>query len=83
MSTDTTEDARRALLAAGVPQADLENVLAKGGQVWDTKQLTEEFEVLGFAAPFVVVKRRSDGQKGSLEFTHRPRFYFGWDPHVD
>ena len=30
------------------------------GRVWDTAQLTAEFEVLGFLAPFVVVQRRSD-----------------------
>ena len=46
------------------------------GQVWDTSQLTEDYEVIGFLAPFVVVRRKSDGVKGSLEFTHRPRFYY-------
>jgi hypothetical protein len=50
------------------------------GQTWDTKQLQEDFEVLGFSAPYVVVRRRSDGVKGSLEFTHRPRVYFGFTP---
>jgi hypothetical protein len=48
------------------------------GPFWDTEALTRDFEVIGFAAPFVVVKRRSDGVRGSLEFTHRPRVYFGW-----
>jgi hypothetical protein len=48
------------------------------GQVWDTAQLSEDFEVLGFMAPFVVVRRRSDGRKGSLEFQHAPRFYFNF-----
>jgi hypothetical protein len=28
---------------------------AEHGKVWDTKQLSEDFEVLGFAAPLVVV----------------------------
>lgn len=46
------------------------------GQQWDTAQLQEDFEVLGFAAPFVVVRRKSDGKRGTLEFTHRPRVYF-------
>ncbi len=27
-------------------------------------------------APYVVVRRKSDGQKGSLEFQHHPRYYF-------
>jgi hypothetical protein len=48
------------------------------GPFWDTEALTREFEVLGFAAPYVVARRRSDGVKGSLEFTHRPRVYFNW-----
>jgi hypothetical protein len=46
------------------------------GEVWDTDQVRELFEVEGFMAPFVVVKRKSDGKKGSLMFQHRPRFYF-------
>lgn len=43
-----------------------------------TDELREQYEVLGFSAPFVVVRRKSDGQVGSMEFTHRPRFYFNW-----
>lgn len=45
-------------------------------QTWDTTQLQEDFEVQGFAAPFVVVVRKADGVKGVLEFSHRPRVYF-------
>lgn len=47
-------------------------------QTWNTQELQQEFEVLGFAAPFVVVKRRSDGKKGTLEFKHSPRIYFSF-----
>lgn len=43
---------------------------------WDTQALKDEFEVLGFQAPFVRVRRRSDGAEGTLEFTHSPRVYF-------
>jgi hypothetical protein len=50
------------------------------GRVWDTQELCAEFEVIGFMAPFVVVRRKSDGQKGSLEFQHNPRFYFSFMP---
>lgn len=49
------------------------------GQVWDTEQLTKEFEVTGFQAPFVVVVRKEDGVKGAMEFTHMPRFYFSFN----
>lgn len=47
-------------------------------QTWDTKQLQEDFEVKSFVAPFVVVKRKSDGKMGSLQFHHMPRIYYGW-----
>ncbi len=50
------------------------------GRVWDTDELHAEFEVTGFMAPFVGVRRRTDGQKGSLEFQHNPRFYFSFVP---
>jgi hypothetical protein len=66
---------RRAMVATGQPAADL---AAEKGQTWTAQQLTADFEVTGFAAPFVIVRRRSDGAVGSLEFTHNPRIYFGW-----
>jgi len=82
MMFDPTESVRRQrqaeLVANAGPRADLE---ARFGQVWDTDQLTADFEVIGFMAPLVVVRRRSDGQKGSLEFQGRPRFYFNFEPH--
>lgn len=79
---DETESLRRQRMAelgatAG-PRAELE---ARYGQVWDTDELTADFEVIGFAAPLVVVRRRSDHLKGSLEFQGSPRFYFNFEPH--
>jgi len=78
---DETEPIRREMVATINSQpgsrADLE---AKHGRVWDTSQLSEDFEVLGFAAPLVVVRRRSDRVRGSLIFQHSPRFYFGFQP---
>lgn len=47
-------------------------------QVWDTQELQRDFEVKGFMAPLIVVKRKSDGMVGSLEFQHSPRFYFNF-----
>lgn len=46
------------------------------GPLWDTDEMQRDFEPIGFAAPFIVVRRRSDGQKGTLTFTHSPRVYF-------
>lgn len=48
------------------------------GQVWDTQQLGNDFEVLAFMAPFVIVRQKSTGSKGSLMFQHIPRFYFSF-----
>jgi hypothetical protein len=47
-------------------------------QTWTTEELQRDFEVIGFAAPFVVVIRRADNVKGSLEFSGRPRKYYGF-----
>lgn len=49
-------------------------------QRWNTEELQKDFEVLSFSAPWVIVRRRSDGVKGSLEFTHSPRYYFNFIP---
>ena len=77
--TDPTEDIRRAMLASNQPVEDyLDEPL--DAPTWDTQSLQEDFEVLGFMAPFVVVRRRSDGVKGTLEFVASPRVYFGWHP---
>jgi hypothetical protein len=51
---------------------------AQYGKVWDTEGLRRDFTVIGFMAPFVVVKEKTTGKKGSLEFTHCPRAYFNW-----
>jgi hypothetical protein len=50
------------------------------GPLWDTEALTRDFEVIGFAAPCVVVRRKEDGQRGTLYFTHMPRVYFDFVP---
>jgi len=80
--TDPTETLRRERLAEiNLVPGSREDLEAKYGQVWDTDQLIEDFEAIGFMAPLVVVRRRSDGKKGSLEFQGNPRFYFSWQPH--
>jgi hypothetical protein len=79
--TDPTENIRRAMVDEINSNPGSREALEKEhGQVWDTEQLTKDFEVRGFMAPFVVVKRKSDGVVGSLEFQHQPRFYYGFTP---
>jgi hypothetical protein len=73
-----TDDIRREMIETGQPAVDLAATIITDQPTWDTDALRQEFEVLGFAAPFVVVRRKSDGQKGSLEFTHNPRVYFNF-----
>ena len=52
---------------------------AQYGQVWNTEELRHSrWEVIGFMAPFVVVRDKATGKKGSLEFQHNPRYYFNF-----
>jgi len=76
---DPTEDARRALVAEiNCQAADRAALEERYGQVWDTSELANDFDVLGFAAPFVVVKRKADNKLGSLMFQHHHRYYFSF-----
>ena len=81
---DVTEAMRREMLAwiNREPQT-IEELRYRHGAAWSTATLVQDFEVLGFAAPLVVVKRRIDGQLGSLFFQHQPRVYFGWQSDKD
>ena len=81
--SDPTETIRCEMVAEiNAAQGTREYLEEKYGKVWDTNQLQEEFEALGFMAPVIVVRRRADGQKGSLTFQHSPRFYFDFQPHT-
>ncbi len=72
--SDPTESIRKELLVKiNAEPGSREALEAQHGQVWDTNQLREDFEVLGFGAPLVVVRQKFDGQKGSLFFQHSPR----------
>jgi len=76
---DPTEQLRRERQAEITAEAGSREFLeARYGQVWSTAELTEDFAVIGFAAPLVVVRRKADGQKESLEFQAHPRFYFNF-----
>ena len=79
---DETETIRRLQLAEINAQPGSREALeAKHGQVWDSQQLRDAFVVEGFLAPFVVVKRKAGGQRGSLMFQHEPRLYFSFEPY--
>ena len=77
MDNDPTETIRLGrLIEINADPGSREALEARYGRVWNSEELARDFEVLGFAAPLVVVRRRSDRQRGTLEFQHHPRFYF-------
>ena len=63
------------LLSEPRSRAELEAVFR---QVWDEKQFAEDFEFLGFIDEAVEVRRKADGQLGSLSYQDKPRFYFSF-----
>jgi hypothetical protein len=74
MREDDTEPHRRQLIAEGYPEQAAE----RAEQRWTTDQLRADFDVLSFLAPFVIVRRKSDGKKGTVMFKHSPRVYFNF-----
>lgn len=60
------------------PELERKRLEAIHKKVWNTEQLREDFDVIGFMAPFCIVTRKADGAKGSLVFHHKPRFYFSF-----
>lgn len=80
MKTDPTESIRRTLVAQTNANAAARKELEeRHGTVYDSDEVRDLFDVVGFAAPFMVVRRKSDGTKGSLMFQHSPRFYWGFE----
>ena len=74
---DPTESIRREMVAAiNANPTSREALAQKYGKVWNTEELGQDFEVTGFMAPLVVVKRKADGVMGTLTFQHQPRYYF-------
>lgn len=77
--TDETENARRERIAELNSEAGERAALeARHGKVWSTDEVRQEFTVIGFMAPFVVVQKKGSREKGSLEFQHSPRYYFNY-----
>lgn len=79
--SDETETLRRQRLAEiNAEPGSREALEAQHGQVWSTDEMSRDFEAIGFMAPFIVVRRKADRVRGSLEFQHNPRFYFNFQP---
>lgn len=62
----------------GIPPEELarQRLSEQYGQVWNTEEMSRDFVAVGFMAPYVVVRRKSDGKEGTLTFQHSPRFYY-------
>jgi hypothetical protein len=85
---DPTENFRRAEVArinTAVKSSDEDTertrLETEHGKVWDTDELRQDFETHSFGAPYIIVIRKEDRIKGSLEFQHMPRFYFNFQKH--
>jgi hypothetical protein len=78
MTHDTTETMRRVMVEEENTRQDDDIE----GQSWTTEQLQEDFTVSQFLAPFVLVRRKSDGVKGTLMFRHHPRLYYGFEAEI-
>jgi len=62
--SDATEPYRRQRVAEiNAEPGSREALEAQHGQVWNTEELGQDFEVIGFMAPLVVVRRKSDGTR--------------------
>jgi hypothetical protein len=63
------------------PKACRARLEERYGQVWDSFTLVRDFNIVRFADPLiVVVERRADGVRGTVEYQHDPRFYWGFKP---
>ena len=77
---DSTETLRRdRLVCLNASRAQRATLERRYGRVWNTVELGRDFVVLGYLAPYVVVDRKADNSRGSLEFQDHPRFYFNWE----
>ena len=74
---DKTENIRREMVEIiNSNPSERERLEEMYGEVWDTSEFGKDFEVIGFMAPFITVKRKEDSVRGVLMFQHSPRFYF-------
>ena len=76
---DPTESYRRELTAEiNSKESDRINLAVEYGEIWDKTELQNDFDVIGFGAPYVEVIRKSDGKRGTVKFQHSPRYYFSF-----
>ena len=69
-------DAEKADMERRIKRTRRDLVHAGFKDIMTTEEAEELFEFEGFGGGIVMVTRKSDGVRGSLNFTHLPRFYF-------
>ena len=74
---DPTESIRRTLrVVIDAHPGSREALEAEHGQVWDPNQLGDDFDVIGFAAPIVAVRRKERRPDGQPSFPgHAPLLF--------
>ena len=78
---DPTENIRREMVAELNSNAqDRAGLEQRYGAVWNTDELTRDFNVVSFFAPFVFVETKVGSVGGTLRFQDMPRFYFDFVP---
>lgn len=82
MSNPTENTRKQTVTELNSDDATKAELQQKHGRVWTTNEMREEFDALGFMfmAPFIIVCKKDTGERGSLMFTHSPRYYFAWKP---
>jgi hypothetical protein len=74
---DPTESTRRKMVETINDNAgEREELVKLYGDVWNTEEVRNAFDIRSFMAPYVRVIRKSDGVPGTLLFQHSPRFYY-------
>ena len=79
MSDPTAKDRLKRRAELNWAPSEREKLQQVHGPVWNTSQFQRDFEVLGFLAPYVMVRRKEDGRLGSVEFQASPRYYFNFE----
>ena len=74
---EESESARMRKIIEVNPEAGSRAALEEQyGQVWTMDEVTAQFEITSFLAPYVYAVERKTGRKVRLAFQHHPRFYF-------
>jgi hypothetical protein len=76
MADETEQIRKERIVEINSDEITRESLESKHGEIWDTTQLQQSFTVLGFMSPYCIVEK--NGTKGSVEFSHSPRFYFNF-----